>query len=331
MISGQVNKSLKHHTLFKEISSDLKKVEKELYKTLKIGDPILSQTCVSLLEAGGKRMRPGFTLLSGKFFNYRFEKLLPVAMSLELIHMATLVHDDVVDASLTRRGRPTLAAGWGNEVSMATGDYLFAKALEQVVKIDDSRIARILAQVCVEMSQGEIQQIKSAYDIRQNYKQYFYRIKRKTALLIGLCCKLGALVSEAKPRQVWILNKYGYCLGIAFQIVDDILDITADPKSLGKPVGGDIRQGIMTLPMIFALEDPLVQERLRILLAKVNKTEEEVSEAVTLIKQSNGIERSRKVVELYIEKAIKNLCELPEIPARNALIELAAFIGERRY
>ncbi len=322
---------MKHYTLFKEIFADLKKVEKELDRVLKVDDPILSQTCVSLLQAGGKRIRPGFILLSGKFFNYRLERLLPIAVALELIHMATLVHDDVVDASLTRRGRPTLTAGWGNEVSVATGDYLLAKALEQIVKINDNDLSRNLAQVCVEMCQGEIQQIKCSYDVKQNFKQYYYRIKRKTALLISLCCKMGAIVSNANKREIWIMSTYGHCLGIAFQIVDDILDITADPKTLGKPVGGDIRQGIITLPMILALRDSDHADRLKQLLAKRFKSEQEVGEAVHLIQQSGGIKESIIIVDRYIHKAIKNLYELPPIPTRDALIELAQFVGERSY
>jgi heptaprenyl diphosphate synthase len=326
-----VNSTLKRQKIFREITSDLKKVERELDRFLKVDDPILSQTCIYLLQAGGKRMRPGFTLLSGKFFDYRFEKILPVAMALELIHMATLVHDDVVDASLTRRGRPTLAAGWGNTVSVATGDYLFAKALELIVKIDDIQVSEIIAKVAIEMCQGEIQQIKCSYDIEQNYKQYLYRIQRKTALLIGLCCKLGAMVSNANTRQVWIMNNYGHCLGIAFQIVDDILDITADPKVLGKPVGGDIRQGIITLPMILALNTSPHQGRLKQLLSKEDKSEEEVEEVVQMIKQSGAIEESRRIVDRYIDKAIRNLYELPDIPSREGLIELAKFVGERNY
>lgn len=322
---------MKNENFFKEITVDLKKVEKELRRTLKVNDPILSQTCIYLLQAGGKRIRPGFTLLAGRFFEYSFEKLLPVAMALELLHMITLIHDDVVDASLTRRGRPTLAAGWGNTVSIATGDYLFAKALDLIVKIDNPEVSRILADVCIEMCQGEIQQIKSSYDIDQTFKQYYYRIQRKTALLISLCCKLGAKVSNATPRQIWILSNYGHRLGIAFQIVDDILDITANPKVLGKPVGGDIRQGVITLPMIFAINDSPRADRLRELLGKEIKTEIEVEESIQLIIQSGGIEKSRKTVGLYLDKATKNLYELPDIPVREALIELAGFIGERSY
>jgi len=322
---------LKHQKMFIEVSSDLKKIEKELGSLLKVDDPTLSQTCSYLLQAGGKRMRPAFTLLSGKFFDYDFEKIRPVAMALEIIHMATLVHDDVVDASMTRRGRPTLAASWGNTVSIATGDYLFAKALELIVQIDNREISQTLATICAEMCQGEIQQIKCTYDIEQNYKQYYYRIQRKTALLIGVCCKLGAMVSDADPRQTWIMKKYGHCLGISFQIVDDILDITADPKILGKPVGGDVRQGIITLPMIFAMKDSPQAERIRFLLSRSEKTEQEVQEVVDLLKQSGGIEKSRQIANLYIEKAIKLLHAFPDIPARRALIELATFVAERSY
>ncbi|NBJ16218.1 MAG: heptaprenyl diphosphate synthase [Dehalobacter sp. 4CP] len=322
---------MKRQKLFREINADLKKVEKELDKFLNVDNPMFSQTCLYLLQAGGKRLRPSFTLLVGKFFDYRFEKLLPVTMALELIHMATLIHDDVVDASLTRRGRPTLTAGWGNTVSMATGDYLLAKALELIVKIDNPAVSSILADVCIEMCQGEIQQIKSSYDTTQTLKQYLYRIQRKTALLIGLCCKLGAKVSNASPRQIWLMSKYGNYLGLAFQIVDDILDITANPKELGKPVGGDIRQGIITLPMIFALKDSPQKERLKELLGQKTKTDAEVAEAIQLIIQAGGIDKSRKIVEQYIDKAKANLQELPDVPAKDALIELANYMGERSY
>lgn len=322
---------MKQQKFFREINADLKKIEKELDKFLKVDDPLFSQTCLYLLQAGGKRIRPGFTLLAGKFFDYRLERLMPVAMALEIIHMATLIHDDVVDASLTRRGRPTLTAGWGNTVSVATGGYLFAKALELIVKIDNSEISSILADVCIEMCQGEIQQIKSSFDIEQTYKQYYYRIQRKTAQLISLCCKLGAKASNAEPRQIWLMSRYGHCLGIAFQIVDDILDITADPKELGKPIGGDIRQGIVTLPMILALKDSPHKDRLRELLKKHIKSDEEVQECIRLILESGAIEKSRKVVESYIAKAKRYLQEFPDIPAKEALIELAKYMSERSH
>ncbi|NMA68406.1 MAG: heptaprenyl diphosphate synthase [Desulfitobacterium sp.] len=317
--------------LFNQINSDLQKVEKELHAYIATDYPVLEESSVQLLEAGGKRLRPAFALLAGKFYGYPFQKLLPVAMALELIHMATLVHDDVVDASTTRRGRPTVKAKWGNIVSVATGDYLLAKALELLAEINNPEVSRILAEVSIEMSQGEIQQIKASNDVNQNLKQYYYRIKRKTALLISASCKLGGIVSSAPRREVWALGAYGHALGMAFQIVDDILDVTAEASELGKPVGGDIRQGIMTLPLILALRNSAEKEALKEILLKEAKTDQDVEEAIRLVKESGAIEDSHYYVDLYINKAKSHLDELPNVPTRKALSELANFIKERKF
>lgn len=322
---------LKQLWLFNQINSDLQRVEKELTKFVETDYPILHDSAVHLLAAGGKRLRPAFTLLAGKFFGYPLEKLMPVAMALELIHMSSLVHDDVVDASMTRRGRETVKAKWGNIVSVETGDYLLAKSLVLISKIDHPEVARILAEISVEMCQGEIQQIKCSFDVEQTLKQYYYRIKRKTALLISACCKLGALVSGAHKRQVWALGAYGHSLGMAFQIVDDVLDITAKASELGKPIGGDLRQGIMTLPMILALKSSSDPSRLKALLKKMDKTDPEVWETIDLIKSTGAIDQSMQLVDLYIEKAKKHLLELPRVPTRKALEELAEFIRTRKF
>lgn len=322
---------MKQLWLFNQINSDLQRVEKELTKFVETDYPILQDSAVHLLSAGGKRLRPAFTLLAGKFYGYSIEKLMPVAMALELIHMSSLVHDDVVDASMTRRGRPTVKAKWGNIASIETGDYLFAKSLVLIAKIDHPEVARILAEISVEMCQGEIQQIKSSFDVEQNLKQYYYRIKRKTALLISACCKLGALVSEAPRRQIWALGAYGHSLGMAFQIVDDVLDITAKPSEFGKPIGGDLRQGIMTLPMIMALKMSSEPTRLKELLGKMDKTDLEVSETIGLIKATRAIEESMRLVDLYVLKAKNHLQELPTIPTRKALEDLAEFIRVRKF
>ena len=322
---------MKQLWLFNQINSDLQRVEKELTKFVETDYPILHDSAVHLLTAGGKRLRPAFTLLAGKFYGYSLEKLIPVAMALELIHMATLVHDDVVDASMTRRGRPTVKANWGNIVSVQTGDYLLAKSLLLISKIDHPEVARILAEVSVEMCQGEIQQIKCSFDVEQNLKQYYYRIKRKTALLISACCRLGALVSGAPRLQVWALGAYGHSLGMAFQIVDDVLDLTAKPSDFGKPIGGDVQQGIMTLPMILALKLSTNPSHLKALLRKMDKTNEEVSETIEIIKNTGAINESMHLVDLYVLKAKKHLQDLPQVPTRKALEELAEFIRVRKF
>ncbi|MHB1652310.1 MAG: polyprenyl synthetase family protein [Desulfitobacteriaceae bacterium] len=322
---------MKQLWLFNQVNADLQRVEEELRGFVETDYPLLCESSVHLLAAGGKRLRPAFTLLAGKFYNYSLEKLLPIAMALELIHMATLVHDDVVDASMTRRSRETVKAKWGNIISVRTGDYLFAKSLMLIAQIDHPLIARILAEVSIEMCQGEIQQIKSAFDVRQDLKQYYYRIKRKTALLIAASCKLGGLASGAPERQVWALGAYGHSLGMAFQIVDDVLDIIAKPSELGKPVGGDIQQGIMTLPTILALRLSPQALRLETLLAKHDKDTGEVSAAVELIKSSGAIQESRRWVDLYVNKAKRHLQELPDVTTRKALNELAEFIRVRKF
>lgn len=322
---------MKQLRFFNQIYQDLQRVEKELLEFVRTDYPILQDSSVHLLTAGGKRLRPAFTLLAAKFYNYSSEKLIPLATALELIHMATLVHDDVVDASMTRRGRPTVKAKWGNIVSVQTGDYLLAKSLMLISQINHPEVARILAEVSVEMCQGEIQQINCSFDVEQNLKQYYYRIKRKTALLISACCRLGAMVSDAPNRHVWALGAYGHSLGMAFQIVDDVLDLTAKPNELGKPIGGDLHQGIMTLPMILALKSSTSHPKLKTLLKKPDKTDEEVSETIKLIINTGAIDQSMHIVDLYVAKAKKHLRNLPQVPTRKALEELAKFIGIRKF
>ncbi len=322
---------MKQLWLFNQINADLQKVEEELMSFISIDYPILRESATHLLMAGGKRLRPAFTLLTGRIYGYKINDILPVAMALELIHMATLVHDDVVDASVTRRGKPTVRAKWGNVVSVQTGDYLLAKALVLISQINKPQISRILAEVSVEMSRGEIQQIKASYDIRQTLQDYYYRIKRKTALLISASCELGAIISEAPKRQVWALRSYGHALGMAFQIMDDILDITAKPSEFGKPVGGDIQQGIMTMPMILALKSSPQKQHLSELLGKHEKSRDEVNEAIDLIKKSGGVEQSLRWVDKYVERAKKYLGELPNTPTRKALSEMAEFLRERKF
>ncbi len=322
---------MKQLWLFKEITSELNEVEKRLEKYVQADLPLLSKASTHLLAAGGKRLRPAFVLLVGKLFNTKLEKIISLAMALELIHMATLVHDDVVDASLTRRGRPTVKANWGNEISVHTGDHLFAKSLLLIAEINNPEISRILAEVSIQMCEGEIQQISSTFDAGQHPKDYYYRIKRKTALLISASCKLAAIACGATRRQIWALGAYGHALGMAFQIVDDILDLTAKQSELGKPIGGDLRQGIITIPMIYALRNSSQKDRLAELLAKQIKSEEEILEGINIIIESGAIKDSLELVEKYIAKAKQYLGVLPDAAAKKALAELADFIMVRKY
>ncbi len=322
---------MKQLWLFKEISHDLSVVEKRLEQHVQADIPVLSQASTHLLAAGGKRLRPAFVLLVGRLYQSEIDRVMPLAMALELIHMATLVHDDVVDASMTRRGRPTVKANWGNRISVHAGDHLFAKSLLLISEMNNPEISRILAEVSIQMCQGEIQQIRSTFDVGQTPKDYYYRIKRKTALLISASCKLSAILCGAPRRQVWALGAYGHALGMAFQIADDILDLTANQSELGKPVGGDLRQGIITIPMIYALRNSSQRTRLAEILADCNKTDAEVLEAVELIVNSGAIQESLELGQKYVSKAKQYLSAIPKTAAKTALEQLADFIMVRKH
>lgn len=322
---------LKQLGLFNQINTEMQEFETEFLEFVATDFPVLHDTSVHLLKAGGKRLRPAITFLAGKLYDSNSSILMSAAMALELLHMAALVHDDIVDESMTRRGCPTVKAQWGNIIAVQTGDYLFAKSLELIAKIDNPEVSRILAKVTVEMCKGEIQQIKSLFDTQQSLKHYYYRIKRKTALLIKTSCLIGGIVSKAPQRQVWALGAYGHALGVAFQIVDDILDINGDATELGKPIGGDLRQGVMTLPMISALELSPRREELNKLLSKADKTDPEVDLAISLIKESGAIDGSLRWVDLYVDRANKYLENLPMVKTREALKDVAEFIRTRKY
>ncbi|ABO50683.1 Trans-hexaprenyltranstransferase [Desulforamulus reducens MI-1] len=316
---------------FSQVRKDLQVVEHEIKTIVQSRDPLLTQTSIHLLNAGGKRLRPAFALLAGKFYHYSLEKLLPLAVALELIHMATLVHDDVVDDSLTRRGTPTVKANWGNRISMHTGDYLFAKSLVLISQYENPLIAQVLADTSVMMCEGEMHQISTAYSAEQSWRDYFYRIKRKTALLIAASCQLGAVAVGAPEEEYKNLRRYGHHLGMAFQITDDILDMVADQSLLGKPIGGDLRQGILTMPVIYSLERSPQRTRLRQLVEIEEKTDEQVKEAIEIIKEAGGIEYAFNATKQYIEKAKKNLTHLPNKPVKETFYQIADFIGIRRF
>ncbi|MDA8096587.1 MAG: polyprenyl synthetase family protein [Clostridia bacterium] len=315
---------------FEKVSADLEAVEIELGKVLISEDAILNQTATHLLRAGGKRLRPAFALLSAKVYTDDVSPVWPLAVALELIHMATLVHDDVVDQADARRGKPTVRALWGNKVSTHTGDYVLAKALIQVSGYEDPLISRVLSRTCVRMCEGEIIQMHGIYEA--NLRNYLHRIRCKTACLIEASCKLGAVAGGAPDSIHYPLGRFGHYLGMAFQVTDDILDMVADELRLGKRVGGDLRQGIVTIPVIYALhQDGAAAARLSQIVENRSKTEDEVGEAIELTRELGGINYGRHMAGAYLEKAIQELKRLPDVPARDSLRQIAEFIQVRSY
>jgi heptaprenyl diphosphate synthase len=318
--------------LFCEIRKELQVVENELKSVVKTQNQLLTETSTHLLNAGGKRLRPALSLYGATFYNFNLEKVLPLAVALELIHMASLVHDDVVDASLTRRGIPTVKAKWGNSISTHIGSYLFAKSLMLIAKYQDTPlISKVLSDTSVKMCEGEIQQISTTFDIDQSIREYFYRIKRKTALLIAASIQLGAVACGAPASIHLPLRRYGYNVGMAFQVTDDILDLVADQNQLGKPVGSDLRQGIITLPVIYALAKSPDRKRLVEIVNKTGKETCEIKEAISIINDSGAIDYSFEISRKFINRAKGALKTLPDIPSRLTLDRAADFISIRKY
>lgn len=320
---------MKLTTLYSFLNEDIDLIEKELEKTVHSDYPLLSEASLHLLQAGGKRIRPVFVLLSGMFGEYDINKIKNVAVSLELMHMASLVHDDVIDDAELRRGRPTIKAKWDNRIAMYTGDYLFARSLESMTKINEPKAHEILSKALVEVCLGEIEQIKDKYNMEQNLRTYLRRIKRKTALLIASSCQLGAIAAGAGEHIHQTLYWFGYYVGMSYQIIDDILDFTSSEKELGKPVGGDLLQGNVTLPVLYALKSPELKARL--MLVNSETTPEQIKPLIKELKKTDAIEQSFKVSEMYLNKAFRLLETLPKNRARTSLGQIAKYIGKRKF
>ncbi len=320
---------MNYKTVYAILNNDLKKIENELEYVLDAHSQLLKESSLHYLQAGGKRIRPVFVLLSAKFGNYNFQIVKDVAVSLELIHMASLIHDDVIDDAYTRRGRPTVKAKWDNKISMYTGDYILARALEIITSLNNVEAHKILSKTMVELSIGEIEQIRDKYNFEQTITNYFRRIKRKTALLIAASCQLGGIAADV-PRDVHIkLAKFGYYAGMAFQITDDILDFTSTEAKLGKPAGEDLLQGNITLPVLLAIKNPDVKSQIE----KVNEymDSDELSAIIELIKNTGAINKAMQISNLYLQKANQVLNVLPPNPTKKLLGTMLKFIGKRNF
>src|SRR5699024_4446086 len=316
------------------LKKDLQDIEDRLSDIIDAGHPVLREASLQLLRAGGKRIRPVFVLLSAQFgdFEQNKEQIKTVAVALELIHMATLVHDDVVDDASLRRGKPTVKKLYGDRVAMYTGDYMLARALEVITTIENPSIHRLLSRTLVQVVEGEIAQIKDKYNLNQTLRDYLRRIKRKTALLIATSCKLGAIAAETTNKQANQLYRYGYNVGMSFQIIDDILDFTASPKELGKPTGSDLIQGNITLSIFYAINEDAFHSELQHLFSQGDTlNEESIAGVLEQLKKTDAIEEAYKLSNLYLQKALYEMKKMPNVRAKRTLQIIASYIGKRRF
>ncbi len=331
-------------TIYKEMKHDMLQIEQELYEAINQGDSSLKEPALHLLKAGGKRLRPLFVLMSGGLGKYSLDRLKSVAVSLELIHMATLVHDDIIDDADLRRGQPTVRAKWDNRIALYTGNFILAQALQYISRVKEKQVHQILSQALVQMGLGEIYQLRDFFNVDQHLRHYLRRIKRKTALLISVSCQLGAQVSQLAARDVRRMWQYGYFTGMAFQITDDLLDMTGDRQMTGKPHGSDVRQGNITIPLIYTLNRAEWREAAVALIRQIQnitsadnnpemteQLDDVTARLIRLVHQSGGIQYAQQLADRYLAKAKQVLNEFPPSRERDRLFYVADAIASRRF
>ncbi|MCR8642291.1 polyprenyl synthetase family protein [Paenibacillus sp. N1-5-1-14] len=320
--------------IYSRKKQDIDFIEKRLEHAIHTDQAILREASLHLLRAGGKRIRPVFVLLAGEFGTYDIKRIHHVAVSLELLHMASLVHDDVIDDSPTRRGQQTVRSKWDNRIAMFTGDYIIGKALHELTHFSSPVMHQVMSNAIIEMCIGEMEQIRFFFEPNQRVRDYLLRIKRKTALLIAVACQLGALAAGASEQVARKLYDFGYYVGMAFQIRDDILDLCGTEKQIGKAPGSDIKQGNVTIPVLYAMmESPVLNRAIRSELERIQAADgqTDVSYILEMIRTSDAVKRTDKLAQFYIEKAIRVLQDLPDIKARKEFEQIAHFIGNRSY
>jgi len=303
-------------------------VEERLRLIRRVDFPHLVELLDCSLKGSGKMIRPALALLSGKFYEYNHDHLLAMATAVEVLHTATLVHDDAIDKSAVRRGRPTINEMWGAEEAVLLGDYLFATAGELTASTRNMRAIELFASTLKTISGGEIEQAFNSFNLNQERSQYFRRIAKKTASLFSMSTESGAALSQAPEESIQVLIEYGYNLGIAFQIVDDILDFVGTEEELGKPVGSDLAQGTLTLPALIVMERYPEDSPVKRFFADRGK-KENIALAIEMVCSSPIIEESYQVASDYRDRACRNLGSLPDIVNRRLLLELADYVVRR--
>jgi len=313
------------------IEEKLKLVEKELASRTSSPIPTIALIGDYLVEGGGKRIRPALLLLASRLLGYDGERDVRYAAVIELIHTATLVHDDIIDEAELRRGRASVNQRWGNELTVLFGDYLYMKSMEIALVEGDLRVLKLLSDVTLQMTEGEIVGSERRGSVDLSLDGYLDIVRRKTALLFAASCKIPSFLVE-QPFLGEKLWQFGIALGIAFQLQDDLLDYTASEKDLGKPVLSDLREGKLTLPIILSLPEATRAER-RLVEAVVKErgfgtvSPEKILEFVDRL---GAVERAREMVDEHASRARDLALQLPECEARDGLLLAAEYAATRR-
>ena len=307
------------------IQPELKRVNTRIIQRLHSEEALVEEIGHHLVNAGGKRLRPILVLLCAKALNYRGDQHLDLAAIIEFIHSATLLHDDVVDVSMLRRGMPTANAQWGNAPSVLVGDFLYSRAFQMMVEIGSMDIMRIMSNTTNVIAEGEVQQLANTQNPNIGERDYLDVIYKKTAALFEAACECGASIRQASDKHRQALKKYGYHLGIAFQLMDDILDYDGDSALLGKNVGDDLAEGKATLPVIHAMSVGSEESASLIRKSLTNADATELVKIIDLVKSCGSLNYTRKMAIEHADAGIKLLEALPDTSWRQCLIDLTKF------
>lgn len=319
-------------TLQSLVKTDLAGVNQVMVAALDNDVPLIRELSSHIIAAGGKRLRPSLTLACAKLFGYEGTRHIELASCIEFIHTATLLHDDVVDESMLRRGEATANSLFGNQASVLVGDYLLSRAFQLMVADGSLKALRILSNASAIVAQGEVKQLVVSHDPTTSEEDYLDVIASKTAALFAAACELGAVVNEREGYEQ-ALRDYGHYLGITYQLVDDALDYTATQAAFGKSVGDDFREGKITLPVILSYAKGNEEERLfwHRTLESQEYIEGDFETCLKLMEKYGAIEATLERAGIYGQKAIDCLDTAPDSPAKEALIETALFCIERGY
>lgn len=331
MAFGNLGRSLTALEIFDLVRDDLNQVEREIGLESVASVEAVTYIGQYLQSGGGKRLRPILVLLCGKLFDEKNPALVRMAAVVEMIHTATLVHDDVIDMAKTRRGRPSINVVWGNHTSVLAGDWLYMQAFQVALRERSFGVLDVLIELTQRMVEGELLQLERIGKIGVTEADYMELIDRKTASLFSACARLGAMSAGAEEAAETRLGEYAWNLGIAFQLIDDILDFTSREKILGKPVGNDLREGKVTLPLIYALESAEPEERrlVETVLADGSYDQVPFAKILHVLRRYSGIERAQERALAFTEKARAIIAEFPDSPYQRALAAVTDLVTDR--
>ncbi|MFN8644436.1 MAG: polyprenyl synthetase family protein [Candidatus Binatia bacterium] len=317
--------------LFEPVRADLAEVEREYLRQVESKVGVIPEIGAYIQKSGGKRVRPALLLMAARLCGYTGERAILNAAVVEFIHTATLVHDDIIDDAETRRGQKAVHSRWGNDVTVLAGDFLYIKSMAMALTQDTLDVVRLLCDITLRMIEGEIYQLTKNGDVDISEDEHFDIIRRKTAHLFGGCAEIGAMLGDAGPEKQTALREYGFNLGVLFQLVDDQLDFTGEAEALGKPIGGDLLEGKMTLPMIHLRDHggPDAVALIRRIVAERYASPDDWARVKALMVEHRSLDYAQARARAFGEAAQRALMVFPDRPEREALLALAEFVISR--